>query len=174
MKLYELTDAYLRLQHIEETTGEDFHQALDDIKDDVDVKLENIGKLIRSLEVESVAFNEEGQRLLRHTNFLTKKIDWLKEYAKKNMELLEIDKVGQIVKLSLRNSPPTCEIIHHEEIPLVFRTMTLEVPAVAVNEELLEYKVADIIDKKQIINLWKDGVNVPGTNVVQKKHLRIM
>ena len=68
MKLYELSTMYLRLLDLD---GEyDIEAALNTISEDFNTKVENTAKVIRSLEAEAKACEEESARIERHRTAL--------------------------------------------------------------------------------------------------------
>lgn len=171
MQLYELTDNYLALEDLE--TEAEYAVSLDEIEEEINTKIENIGKVIRSVSAEKDAYKAEITRMQNKVKSLDSKMDWLKEYLKVNMDHLGIDKAGEIVKVSLRTSPPSCNLIDINQVPDEFKMAKVTLPVLELPETLKQYINDQIISKKEIIGLWKDGVDIDGTEVVQTKHVRI-
>jgi len=171
LQLYELTDNYLALEDLE--TEAEYAVSLDEIEEEINTKIENIGKVIRSVSAEKDAYKAEIIRMQNKVKSLDSKMDWLKEYLKVNMDHLGIDKAGEIVKVSLRTSPPSCNLIDINQVPDEFKMAKVTLPVLELPETLKQYINDQIISKKEIIGLWKDGVDIDGTEVVQTKHVRI-
>lgn len=160
MKLYDLTDAYARVQHLaEEGSPEDWNYALSDIRDGIEQKCDNICKVIVGLQVDADAFTVESKRLRVLADQRATSIQNLKQYMKANLEGAAIQKVkGQFFTVSVDNSPPKCSILDEALIP----------------DEFKEQVITCKIDARGIIAQWKEtNEQVPGAVVSQDKYIRI-
>ena len=170
MKLYELTDQYQRLIYgIDQpeitSTPEDYQTFLGEtialIKDQITDKIENLGKVILTLRASIDCIESERNRLEERQGILERKVDWLKDYLFREMTAAGIEKVQRpVVTVSLRKSPPSCEVVDIDQIPQTFRRVIPE-----------RWEP----DKKAIIEQFKaSGEIVAGvTIVVDKKTVQI-
>lgn len=173
-KLYELTEAFLKLEtkliecggevtdSDQSDTGagftEDEMTALIDITNDFEFKIEGIAKVVRNLEAERDVIKEEANRQARKASSLDKRVKWLKDYAKGNMLAIGVDKVkGPLLTVSLQTSPPSCEITDEKLVPVEFVAMEPK------------------YDRRGIIEYFKaTGTIVPGVEIIKdNKSLRI-
>lgn len=165
MKLYELAEAYRNLQEMLEDDDTDItaiHDTLEAVEDEINIKCENIAKLIRTLDAQEKLLKEEEERLARRRRTLENKREWLKKYVIKQLEAAGIDKIkGTLFTISLQENPPSVEIIDEE---LFMRTC-----------EGTKYLIPQPpkIDKKALINDLKAGFEVPGVVLRREKGLRI-
>ena len=154
MKLYELTDAYALL--LEE---EGYEDALAQLSDAIEEKAENIAAVIRSLEAEEATFEQEAKRLREKAIARGNKVHNLKTYLLQNLQAAGIDKVkGRLFTVSVQPSPPSCTVEDEGLVPQDWKALIPE-----------QWRV----DAKRIIAAYKEGVNVPGTIVVEGHHIRI-
>ena len=156
--LYELSGAWQLLENLEADTG-DFGKALEEIQEAFSQKAENIAKLVRNLEAEADAYKAEADRLNAAGTARRNKAASLKDYLRRNMEELDIDRLeAGLFKLALQDSPPACEIINEEEVP----------------EDYRELYTMWRYHRKAIMEHFKaTEEQLPGTLVTQSKHLRI-
>lgn len=158
MKLYELTDDYLKLMEMaEELDEETFQDTLESIEDAIEEKVEKTAFLIRNLEADVKAIKEEEKRLADRRKALEKKIENIKDYLREQLELAGIDKVKRpTITVSIQNNPPSVRVVNEELIPSHF--MIPQPPK---------------LDKKGILEKLKHGENVPGVELQQTRGLRI-
>lgn len=158
MKLYELTENYLRvLELAEEMEPELLRDTLESIQESIEDKAENTAKLIKSLEADVKAIKEEEKRLADRRKALEKKIENIKDYLQEQLELAGIDKVKRpTITVSIQNNPPSVRVVNEELIPSHF--MIPQPPK---------------LDKKGILEKLKNGENVPGVELAQGRSLRI-
>ena len=107
MKLYELKEEYqVLLEMIDEETGEFAEGVLDkveQVEDDINVKLENYAKVIQTQKAEAEALKTEGQRLVERSKLVDNRIERLKAHVRETMMQLGIDKIkGEILSMTLR------------------------------------------------------------------------
>lgn len=158
MKLYELTENYLRvLELAEEMEPELLMDTLESIQESIEDKAENTAKLIKSLEADVKAIKEEEKRLADRRKALEKKIENIKDYLREQLELAGIDKVKRpTITVSIQNNPPSVRVVNEELIPSHF--MIPQPPK---------------LDKKGILEKLKNGEKVPGVELAQGRSLRI-
>lgn len=156
LRLYELTEAYRRLQDLDD---EDFDTALGDLADAIEVKAEGIARVIRSLEAEGEVLAAEAKRLLDKSNTRANRADGLKAYLLAELTAVGLKQVkGPLFTVAVQDSTPRCSVVDMDAIPEAFRVY----PPSTWRP-----------DARAIIQLWRDGQAVPGTEVVVAKHLRI-
>ncbi len=173
MKLYELTEAYRRISDLA-SEGEDFDQALEDIKDKFESKVIGVAQVVKELQAESQAIKGEATRLSQRAQSVANSAERLRNYLAVHMEATGVEKVaGDVFKVALAKSTPSCEVVDIVEVPFEFRKSLLRVPSEDVPEEMLEYRVEETVDKKKIIELWKEDEEVKGTLVKRGKHVTI-
>lgn len=158
MKLYELTDDYLRLMEMaEELDPETFRDTLESIQESIEDKVENTAKVIKSIEADVQAIKEEEKRLAERRRVLETKVIKIKEYLQNELEKAGIDKVKRpLITVSIQNNPPKVEIVDEKSLPFEFM-----IPQPAK------------VDKKAILEKLKNGEHVPGATLVQERGIRI-
>ena len=158
MKLYELTDDYLRLLEMaEELDPETFQDTLESIQESIEDKVENTAKLIKSIEADVQAIKEEEKRLAERRRALETKVNRIKEYLQNELEKAGIYKVKRpLITVSIQNNPPSVKIVDEKIIPSSF--MIPQPPK---------------LDKKGILEKLKNGEHVPGATLVQERGIRI-
>jgi len=165
LKLYELTNQYRLLLdkgvdaetgEIIKTNSEELFTHLDEIKESIEDKAENIGKLYLELQGEINAVASEIFRLGKHKARLESNSRWLKDYLLRELPLAGIEKVERpTVTVAIRDNPPSVNIIDEELVPRDYRR---HIP------ERWE------VDKKGILDNYKSGGDaIQGTEIVTDK-----
>lgn len=162
--LYELSDAYRALQETEELTEEELITCLNNVQELFNEKAINIGKLVLSLQADAEGIDTELKRLSERKQAIENRVKGLKFYLAQEMEVTSIDKVkNEILTISLRNSPPSVEVIDEKLIP---------------DDYWREIPSRFEIDKQAILSVYKEsseGVpEIPGVKIItSKKHVVI-
>ena len=157
MKLYELADQYRLLREAMDSDNEDtveaFQVALSQLQDGVETKAESIALLIKELDAEAEGIKAECQRLEGRLRARVNRRDSLKDYLLQELNWAGIEKVkGTLVSVAVRTSPPSCEVVEAESIPIAFRRIIPETWQP---------------DRKAIIDHWKTSAEtVPGVQIV--------
>ncbi|NHL37606.1 siphovirus Gp157 family protein [Clostridium botulinum] len=158
-KLYELTQNYNNLLDLvdnPEVAKEVLEESLNQIHEEMDIKLENVAKVIKSIEVDAKGLKEEEKRLADRRKSLENRIVNLKEYAENSMRATGITKIkGKVFTLGIQKNTPRVEITEEESIP----------------EEYFE--IEKKLVKKDILAALKEGKEVPGAAIKQTESLRI-
>ncbi|EPY2285856.1 siphovirus Gp157 family protein [Clostridium sporogenes] len=158
-KLYELTQNYNNLLDLvdnPEVPKEVLEESLNQIHEEMDIKLENVAKVIKSIEVDAKGLKEEEKRLVDRRKSLENKIVNLKEYAENSMRVTGITKIkGKVFTLGIQKNAPSVEITEEEFIPEEYF--------------ITEKKLV----KKDILAALKEGKEVPGAVIKQTESLRI-
>lgn len=127
-QLYKLTDDYKTLEGMldkEDYDPNDIQNMLDNVKEEIGSKVENIAKLVLSLEGDSEVIKAEEERLKSRREALSHHIDWLRNYILTEMLNVGLDKVKrEVLTVSVRLNPPSVEVIDFDSIPEVFRNWT--------------------------------------------------
>jgi len=131
LKLYELADQYRLLidRGLDTETGELIEKdsealfsRLDEIKDNIGNKAENIGKLWLELQGEAKAVGAEIERLAKHKSRFESNSQWLKDYLLRELPLAKIEQVKRpTVTVTIRDNPPSVNIIDEEAVPRDFK-----------------------------------------------------
>lgn len=159
MKLYELTEAYRNIENImsdEDADVETLKKALEEVEDNIENKAENIAKLVRNIDSDIKALKDEEKRLAERRKALENKQKNVKKYLEYQLKSLKIDKVKTgLFTVSIQNNAPSVKITNEEEIPESF------------------FKYTKSISRKDILQVLKDGQEVPGAELKRTKTLRI-
>lgn len=168
-KLYELTDQYRHLieDSVDPNTGEivaldpkDFQTQLDEIRESIGDKAENIGKLWLELQGDSKTVDAEIERLTKTQNRLNQKAQWLKDYLLQELDAAGLQEIKRpTLKISIRTNPPSVNVLDEEAVLLAFKR-----PIPARWE----------IDKKKILEYHKEiGDPIEGVEIVEKRRVDI-
>lgn len=159
MNLYNLTDNWVHIQSMfndEEADIELLQDTLEAIEEPIREKVENIGKLIRKFESESLAIEAEIKRLQDRNSRSKRNAERLKEYVSDNLQRASIEKVeGNLFTFSFRKST-SVNILDETVIP----------------KEFINEKVVTSVDKKAVGDALKNGVEVSGCELVTKQNLQ--
>lgn len=158
MKLYELTANYQNLLELIDTDApqEVIKAALDQVGEEIDIKVENTAKVIKSIEKDVKGLKEEEDRLSARRKALENNITSLKAYIETSMRAVGKDKIkGNIFSLAIQKNAPSVDIKNLEAIPK-------------------DYIVTKIETKnKEILAALKSGISIPGAELKQTESLRI-
>lgn len=158
-KLYELTQCYKNLLDLidnPEIPADIISTSLNEVEEDINTKLENVAKVIKSIEVDAKGLKEEEKRLADRRKSLENRIVNLKEYAESSMKAVGLTNIkGKVFTLGLQKNAPSVEIREEESIPEQYF--------------VLEKKLV----KKDILAALKQGKEVPGAVIKQTESLRI-
>ncbi|ELY0463377.1 siphovirus Gp157 family protein [Listeria innocua] len=157
MKLYQLTDNYLRVQELlEENKTEAVEDTLDALADGFHDKAENIVKIIKSLAADAEMAGKEAKRLLKRKQALENNVQKLKNYLQTEMERMEIRKINStLFTIQIQKNPASVEIVDEALLKPFF---LLQEPK---------------IDKKRIAEILKSGEEVEGARLVESESIRI-
>ncbi|WP_302579847.1 siphovirus Gp157 family protein [Clostridium saudiense] len=160
MKLYELTESYLNLQELLENPEVPqalITSALEQVGEELEIKAENIAKLIKTLEVDITGFKEEEKRLSDRRKSLENRVKNLKEYLDGAMKATgKTNFKGKLFSFNIQPNSPGVEVLDEKLIPKKY----------FVNQ-------APVLDKKTILKDSKNGEDIPGVKIIQTESLRI-
>lgn len=159
MKLYELTEQYMDLLDMLETEAgnEEIAAMLNGMEEAIADKVENICKVMKSLEGEEKVIDEEVKRLSQRKSHLTARREHLKRYIENELTKSGIEKLkGTLFNVWLQNNPPSVIVTDEASVPR-------------------EYFVtpAPLLQKKSLLEALKGGQAVPGVELRQEKSLRV-
>lgn len=159
MKLYEITELYENITNLYEDGDiekADFESALNNIQVEFTEKLDSIGKLIKNLESDDKALDEEIERLKAKKN--TNKIKNLKSYVESQLILTETKKVETpLFKFAIQKNPPSLDIKDESNIPPEFFVIS-----------------KPTINKRELLKAVKSGdLTIDGVELKQSESLRI-
>lgn len=156
MNLFELSSEYIALKNMrfeDEQQQHDFEVILDTIKDNAFQKIVNIGKLCKNIEAESSIIADEIKRLQERKKMMENKVERLKDYAQRGMNMLNAKKIDDVIMpVSIRKSPASAKIV--DEVAIDKKYLIEQMPK---------------IDKKAILKDLKLGVDVVGASLVDDK-----
>ncbi|MBO3333451.1 siphovirus Gp157 family protein [Clostridium perfringens] len=164
MKLYELTQNYRNLESLLDNLGEQegltvemIHGALGQVEDDINTKIENICKVIKEIEADSIGIDEEIKRLSALKKQKENTVKKLKEYVEFEMNGIGLTKVeGKLFKISFRKSK-VVKVLDETKIP----------------KEFIKIKTTETISKTDLGKALKSGEIIEGAELVENKTLQI-
>lgn len=163
MKLYDLTKDFNEL--FELIDSEDFdldtlEDTIQNIEGAIEVKVENIARMIRNWEAQAAAMEAEEKRLKDSKRAIENRISRMKDYVLENMTLMGKDKITtSIGNVCRQKNPPSVDVYDMKAVP---------------ENYIIIPPVEPKVDKKSILDHYKaTGEPIPGTRVIQGYHLRI-
>lgn len=136
---------------------ESLEQALSTTKQELEVAASQFSLLTREMDNQALSIQAEIERLQDYKKHIEGTSAKIKEQIKNAMLAAEIQKIkGELVSISFRKSEAT--VIDDETlIPLIYK----------------DQKTVYNINKTDIKNAIKSGVNVPGARIVENKNINI-
>ena len=143
-----------------ETNSDELFARLDEIKESIGGKAENIGKLYLELQGELNAVASEIFRLTKKKNALDKNSQWLKEYLLKELTSAGLPEIKRpTIKIAIRVNPPSVNVLDIDAIPKEYRRL---IPAI--------YEA----NKRDISDHFKEtGETVSGAEIIEKRRVDI-
>jgi Mg2+ and Co2+ transporter CorA len=151
--LYEIASRYLDiLESMEEDAS-----VLDEIKDTLENKIENIGCYIKDITAMAEAIKTEEENLCARRKTLEKKADRLKEYLASCMQMTGVKKyASQRLAVGFRSSK-SVTILNEAMIP----------------EDFMVIKTTKAPDKVAIKTAMENGIYIPGAEITKKENIQI-
>lgn len=160
MKLYELTQNYRNLANLEEQEGLTIgmiQEALKDVSDDINNKIENTCKVIKEFEVAATGIDEEIKRLTALKKQKENTSKKLKEYIESEMNSIGLNKIeGELFKVSFRKSKAV-KILDETKIP----------------KEFIKVKTTETVSKVDLSKALKNGEIIEGAELIENRSLQI-
>lgn len=158
-KLYELAADYMEIVELESEINDDQITIIKAaIQEEVQNKSGNIIKVVKSIEGDVKAIDEEIKRLNKLKKAKKNTIDSIKNYTKSQLELMGTKKLQTpFGNISIRNNPVSLVVVDESLIPDKF-----------IGEEVVK-----TVNKAMIKDLLKDGEKIPGCELQQGTSLTI-
>ena len=157
MNLYELTDSYQKILQLIEDGGEGLEDTLESITDAIEEKADGYGKVIKNIEAQIEAIKNEEKRLADRRKSLESSVKRLKDSLYESMKLTETKRIkSELFTFNIQNNPPSLNIENEDAIP--FEYYQPQAPK---------------LDKKELLNAIKNGLEIEGVSVKQGESLRI-
>lgn len=157
MRLYDLTNNYRQVLDLIEEGDERFLDTLESVDEAIEDKVENYGKVIKSVEAGIEGLKAEEKRLAERRKFMENSVKRMKENVEQSMISTGKTKIkGPLFTFSIQKNPPSVEVIEERHIPQGFW-----IPQ--------EPK----LNKKELLEELKLGHEVPGVELKQSESLRI-
>lgn len=153
--LYELTELYTNLLDLD-LEDEQVQEALEDIDEKIEVKADNIAKLIKGLEGQKDICKAEEERIYKRRKSIENRIENLKEYLKATMIATDKRKFKtDLFSFNIQKNRASIKILDEEKVP----------------EEYVEYDRKVLKDKlKKAIT---EGLEADYAEIIQTESLRV-
>lgn len=156
MKLYELTKDYQTVLDLIADGSEGLDDTLESLGGAIEDKVENIAKVIKTLEARSAAYKAEEARMSTNRLGIDRNIKRLKDYAEQSLLSVGKRKIeGQLFTVSIQKNAARLEILDDTLIPECYQFLTTN------------------IDKTMLKTALKAGEVIDGACLVQGESLRI-
>ncbi|WP_438798142.1 siphovirus Gp157 family protein [Staphylococcus pseudintermedius] len=157
--LFNLTDAYQQVYDLIAEQGEEsaLIDTLQSINDALEEKADGYVAVIKTLEADNVAIDEEIKRLRQRKTSNQNGISRLKESLQFSMESTGKEKFKTALNsYSIANNPPSLDVVEESLIPT-------------------EYWVSQApkLNKKDLLKDIKNGADIKGVEVKQTRSLRV-
>lgn len=160
MKLYELAINFKNLSQLEEVEGltsEMIEEAMSQVEGDINLKIENTCKVIKNIESDTSAIDNEIYRLLEMKKQKEKTVKSLKNYIQMQMEVTGITKIeSKLFKVATKKSKAV-EILDEALLP----------------KEFLKEKTTVAVDKIAIKKALSNGEVIEGAKIKENTSLNI-
>lgn len=156
-KLYELTGQYNQLWNMidEDIDITVLEEKINSIEEELDQKVDNLAKLIKSLQGDVESYKLEETRLKNRRIALENKVEGIKKYIESQLVASGKEKIKGIFTVGIQNNPSSVELVNEDAIPEVY----------------ISYEKH--ISKQDILIDLKAGKEVAGAIMKQTKSLRI-
>lgn len=155
MNLYELTEMYQNLLDLD-LEEEELQGHLKNIEDEIEIKAENIAKVLRSLEAEAEAYKKEIERFTLKKQGVENRAKRLKVYLQEAMEAVDKKKFKtDLFSFNIQKNAPSLKILDESKIPEDF------------------YKIERKLNKVEFKKAVKEGLYEEVAELVQSESLRI-
>lgn len=157
MNLYELSAAYQEVVEEIESGGDNLEDTLESLEDAIEDKAENYAKVMKNIEAQIEAIKNEEKRLADRRKSLESSVKRLKDSLYESMKLTETKRIkSELFTFNIQNNPPSLNIEKEDAIPF-------------------EYYIPQQpkLDKKELLNAIKNGLEIEGVSIKQGEGLRI-
>lgn len=157
MRLYDLSQNYRQVLEMIEDGNEHFLDTLESLDEAIEDKVENYGKVIKSVEAGIEGLKAEEKRLSERRKFMENSVKRMKQNVEESMIQTGKKKIkGPLFTFAIQKNPPSVEVIEKRHIPQGFW-----IPQ--------EPK----LNRKELLEELKLGHEVPGVELKQTEGLRI-
>ena len=157
MNLYELTENYIQVLELAESSEFDLTDTMESIEEAIELKAENTAKVIKQLEANAEMLANEAKRLSERKSAIESNARNLKRYLQEQLEKCGKTKIkGEIFTVAIQNNPQSVEVLDETKIPLEFFV-----------------EQAPKLDKKTLLQHLKNEEQIPGAALKQSQSLRI-
>lgn len=156
--LYKLADNYNQVVEMaDELDDGTLKDTLDSIEETFDDKVENIAKSIKEIEGQADIVKAEKDRLTKREKTMRNNAKSMKTYLQEQMEAIGKRKVhGELLTVAIQKNSPSVKIESEQYIPEGFY-----VPQPSK------------LDKTELKNELKNGLEIAGVELVQTESVRI-
>ncbi|MDN6838119.1 MAG: siphovirus Gp157 family protein [Staphylococcus equorum] len=157
--LFNLTDNYKQVYDLIVEQGDEqlLNDTLESINDALEDKADGYVSVVKSLESDNKAIDEEIKRLQQRKTTNKNGIDRLKESLKVSMEATGKTKFKTVLNsYNIQNNPPSLNVIEEKHIPSDFWLSQ-----------------APKLDKKALLKHIKENDDVDGVEIKQTQSLRV-
>lgn len=157
MKLYELSNEYLEvLDLLSEEENVELNDLLLKIDEEIELKAENIGKVLKSLEGNVAALKDEEKRLSNRRRGIENNIKNLKSYLENEMIAVGKKKFKtDLFSFGIQKNPPSLDISNEDNIPDEY------------------YELTRSLIRRDLLKDMKEGLVIDGVSLKQSESLRI-
>lgn len=174
--LYSLSEEYKMILDLLEDTPETegLESELDKIGESIDKKIENLALVVRTMAARGEVISIEMERLLKKKRTVENAITRLKTYIKDTMDAIQLKRAGgPLASVTVQISNPSVEILDMDAIPDAFKEAELVIPLDSIPSSLLDYIKKTSLNKKNVLDLLKEGVEIPGAFLKTGNHIVI-
>ena len=155
MNLYELTEMYQNLLDLD-LEEEELQGHLKNIDDEIEIKAENIAKVLRSLDAEAEAYKKEIERFTLKKQGAENRAKRLKAYLQEAMEAVDKKKFKtDLFSFNIQKNAPSLKILDESKIPDEY------------------FKLERKLNKQGLKEAVKKGLYPEAAELVQGESLRI-
>lgn len=161
MKLYELANEYQRMVDLAATCDDPadlsaYRDTAEALTGEIGERLENLAKVVRTIEAEADGVDEEIKRLTARKKAHQNAVGNLKHFMQATMERANMEKhKGELFTLAIQNNPPAVVVDDQAKLPTAFIEMVPKVLVSVISQTL------------------KAGEDVPGAHLERTRSLRI-
>lgn len=161
MKLYELSDAYRELLDRDDLDPQAVVDTLDAIKDEIEIKADNIASLIDELQSSAERKKEKAKAWSESARADVQRAKWLKQYLTSELSNAKLKKIEtENHLLNVRNFKASIVIDDEDKIPAKYRNYA-------------KYEGMYDVMKQDVYAALKDGKDVPGAHLKPNRNVVI-
>lgn len=140
--------------------AESIRDTLEGLAGDLEAKAANVAMVVRNLETTISAIAEAEEQMQLRREALENRVGSIKEYIKENMITSGINVIScPYFVLKIQNNPPSIVIDNLDAVPVEY-----------INPPKL---LPQSPNKRLMLEVMKDGKDIPGARLIQNKRLVI-